>query len=175
MLIEIRRGLWSSSGVQGGEVQMLDAFLLMLLLQARFQSPSCAAGEGWIFILRGADLDKTPRWHNSTDAPPLAPRTAIGAARSLLRQMSGRRLRGAGEREVATSSDRERRPTSRFRVNTAALLRTNHELTCVRHVAQANQVCPPAGSSPNQEAVLSATRDSARLGSGVRQGPAFAN
>jgi hypothetical protein len=76
---------------------MLSAVTFALLLQMRFQSPSCIAGEGWEFLVRGADVDKSPRWSQTSDAPPLAPRTAIRAARSML----GRKgCREAGDWEL---------------------------------------------------------------------------
>ena len=67
---------------------MLTAVLLTVLLQTRLQSPSCIAGEGWEFVLRGRDVDKSPRWSEANDAPPLPARAAIRAARSLLERMS---------------------------------------------------------------------------------------
>ena len=66
---------------------MLSAVMVALLLQMRFQSPSCTAGEGWEFLVRGTDVDKSPRWSETSDAPPLAPRVAIRAARSVLGRM----------------------------------------------------------------------------------------
>lgn len=77
---------------------MLTAILFTLLLQTRFQSPSCIAGEGWEFVVRSRDLEKSPRWHETSDTPPLAPRGAIRAARSLLVRMS---CKAADEWEVA--------------------------------------------------------------------------
>ena len=67
---------------------MFSAVMFALLLQMRFHSPSCSAGEGWAFVVRGPDVDKSPRWAETRDAPPLAPRAAIRAARSLLGRMS---------------------------------------------------------------------------------------
>jgi hypothetical protein len=67
---------------------MLNAVILMLLLQVRFESPGCMAGEGWSFALGARELDSSPRWQESVDEPPLAPRAAIRAARSLLGHMS---------------------------------------------------------------------------------------
>lgn len=67
---------------------MLSAFMFTLLLQMRFQTPSCIAGEGWAFVVRGRDVDKSPRWQETRDAPPLAPRAAIRAARATLGRMS---------------------------------------------------------------------------------------
>lgn len=56
---------------------MLSAVMFALLLQMRFQSPSCIAGEGWEFLVRGTDVDKSPRWSETSDAPPLTPRAAV--------------------------------------------------------------------------------------------------
>ncbi len=67
---------------------MLTAVTLALVLQMRFQSPGCTAGEGWEFVVRGQDLDKSPRWLESSEAPPLPARAAIRAGRSVLRRMS---------------------------------------------------------------------------------------
>lgn len=67
---------------------MISAVLFALLLQMRFQSPSCTASEGWEFVVRSRDVDKTPRWPESHDAPPLAPRAAVRGARIILGQMS---------------------------------------------------------------------------------------
>lgn len=66
---------------------MLHALMLMLLLQTQFQSPSCAAGEAWQFVVRGHEIDKNPRWSERNDRPPLAPRAAVRSARAFLRQM----------------------------------------------------------------------------------------
>lgn len=62
---------------------MLVGVLLTALLQVRFQSPSCVASKGWNFAVRGRDVDKSPRWPETNDAPPLAARVAIRAARSV--------------------------------------------------------------------------------------------
>jgi hypothetical protein len=67
---------------------MIGAVLFALLLQTRIQSPSCTAGEGWQFVVRSRDVDKSPRWIESLDAPPLPPRAAVRAARSMLGKMS---------------------------------------------------------------------------------------
>lgn len=67
---------------------MLSAVMFALLLQMRFQSPGCTVGEGWRFAVRGGDVDRSPRWPDAADAPPLAPRAAIRAARSLLGRLS---------------------------------------------------------------------------------------
>lgn len=67
---------------------MIGAVLFALLLQMRFQSPSCAASEGWEFAAHSRNIDKAPRWPESQDAPPLAPRAAVRAARSMLGKMS---------------------------------------------------------------------------------------
>ena len=67
---------------------MLSTIMFVVLLQMRFQSPGCTAGEGWEFLVRGTDVDTSPRWPETTDAPPLAPRAAIRAARSRLDRMS---------------------------------------------------------------------------------------
>ena len=67
---------------------MLDAFMLTLFLQMQFQSPGCSMGDGWAFVLRGGDVDRSPRWLDTSDAPPLAPRAAVRSARSLLGRMS---------------------------------------------------------------------------------------
>ncbi len=67
---------------------MLSTLMLMLLLQMRFQTPGCKTGEGWEFVVRGQDVDKNPRWLESSEAPPLSARAAIRAGRAVLRQMS---------------------------------------------------------------------------------------
>jgi hypothetical protein len=38
----------------------------------------------WDAVVRAADVDKSPRWRNSDDSPPLAPRAAVRSARRLL-------------------------------------------------------------------------------------------
>jgi hypothetical protein len=78
---------------------MLSAVVFALLLQMRFQSPSCTAGEGWEFVVRARDVERSPRWLETQDAPPLAPRAAIRAARSILGRMS---CKGLEEWELAT-------------------------------------------------------------------------
>lgn len=67
---------------------MFDALLLTLLLQVRYQSPSCMVGEGWSFVVQQTALDKGPPWQERDDAPPLAPRAAIRSARALLVRLS---------------------------------------------------------------------------------------
>ena len=67
---------------------MLLSLMFLLLAQGpRFESPSCSEGLGWEFVLHGRDLDTRPRWRNSDDAPPLAPRAAVRSARALLARM----------------------------------------------------------------------------------------
>lgn len=78
---------------------MLVAVLLVLILQTRLQSPSCTAGEGWELVVRGAGVDKSSRWPDADDAPPLPPRTAVRAARAFLEHMS---CKDAGEWELAS-------------------------------------------------------------------------
>lgn len=77
---------------------MLLAVLLAGLLQTRFQSQSCIAGEGWEFVVRGSEVAKSPRWSDTRDAPPLPPRAAIRAARALLERMS---CKDAGDWELS--------------------------------------------------------------------------
>ena len=90
---------------------MLNAVLFALLLQMRFQSPGCTASEGWEFVVRSRDVATSPRWSESHDAPPLAPRAAVRAAGSILGKMSCKEAEGwelaavalrpvAGERNV---------------------------------------------------------------------------
>ena len=90
---------------------MLATVLLTLLLQMRFQSPGCVAGEGWEFVVRGRDMDKSPRWPEANDAPPLPARAAIRAARSLLSRLSCKdadkwELAAVALRPVAGEQDR---------------------------------------------------------------------
>lgn len=73
---------------------MLTAVIAGLLLQMRFVSPGCAPGDGWEFVVRSRDTAQGPRWTAEADAPPLAPRAAIRAARSLLDRMSCRDAAG---------------------------------------------------------------------------------
>ena len=89
---------------------MLSAVLFTLLMQMRFHSSSCIPGEGWEFVVRGPDVDKSPRWHETSDAPPLAARAAIRAARSTLGRMScteaeGWELAAVALRPVAAEPD----------------------------------------------------------------------
>jgi hypothetical protein len=67
---------------------MLTGLMLTLLLQTQFQSPSCAAGEGWNFVVRGRDIEKSPRWNERESTPPFSPRAAVRSARAFLRQMN---------------------------------------------------------------------------------------
>ena len=73
---------------------MHSAVLFALLLQMRFHSPSCTPSEGWEFVVRSRDVDKSPRWPDSHDAPPLAPRAAVRAARSILGKMPCKEAEG---------------------------------------------------------------------------------
>jgi hypothetical protein len=65
---------------------MLTTLMMTLLLQAFFRSPSGTAGEGWQFVM--AEVNKSPRWRPTSDAPPLTSRAAVRASRSLLHRMS---------------------------------------------------------------------------------------
>jgi hypothetical protein len=67
---------------------MLSAFMMALLVQTHFQSPSCTVGEGWQFVIRPGEADRSPRWQQSNDVPPLTPGAAVRAGRSLLHRMS---------------------------------------------------------------------------------------
>ena len=89
---------------------MLTAVLVTLLLQTRFQSPSCVAGEGWEFVVRSRDLGKSPHWSQANDNPPLAARAAIRAARAVLSRMACKdpdhwELAAVALRPVAGESD----------------------------------------------------------------------
>jgi hypothetical protein len=44
-------------------------------------------GLRWDFVVRAADLDKSPAWAESADSPPLAPRAAVRSARVLLNKL----------------------------------------------------------------------------------------
>lgn len=67
---------------------MLSGLVLAMLLQMRIESVGCGADERWAFVVRGRDVDMSPRWSEASEAPPLAPRAAIRAARSMLGRMS---------------------------------------------------------------------------------------
>jgi hypothetical protein len=65
----------------------LLSLTFVLLLQTRFQSPGCTAGQPWEFRPTEAQLNSSPRWKQGDDNPPLSPRAAERAARSLLQQL----------------------------------------------------------------------------------------
>ena len=67
---------------------MFDVLVLTLLLQVRYQSPSCTVGEGWSFVVQQSSLDNSSLWQEQEDAPRLAPRAAIRSARALLARLS---------------------------------------------------------------------------------------
>jgi hypothetical protein len=68
---------------------MLSAVMFALLLQVRFQSPSCTAGEEWEFVVRGRDVDRSPRWPETQDAlldgTALAPAVGPWASEAMTR------------------------------------------------------------------------------------------
>lgn len=64
--------------------------MMMVLVAAQgpsFTSPACTPGQQWVFVLSGRDVDKSPRWAATADAPPLAPRAAVRSARAFLERM----------------------------------------------------------------------------------------
>jgi hypothetical protein len=69
---------------------MLLAVMLILWLQAPPDGGgvfySYVDGMRWAFAVCAVDVDRSPRWDDSEDAPPLPPRAAVRSARELLRK-----------------------------------------------------------------------------------------
>jgi hypothetical protein len=57
--------------------------ILTLLLQGGVFT-SVAEGQRWTFAVGGPALERSPRWREADDAPPLAARAAIRSARAML-------------------------------------------------------------------------------------------
>lgn len=71
---------------------MLLAILLITTLQSSghdviSQWSSYVLGERWDFTVHRGDAEKSPRWSEFLDDPPLPPRQAIQSAQSLLKRL----------------------------------------------------------------------------------------
>ncbi len=71
---------------------MIPTLLLAVLLQLAEGQPQFSTyiylnGECWVLRVTASDLAATPVWPGKDDSPPLPPRAAIAASRSVLRQL----------------------------------------------------------------------------------------
>lgn len=69
-------------------------FLSMIVLLALQNPPEGGAlfysyvqGKQWEFVIQAADVDRSPRWEDWQDEPPLSPRAAVRSARAVLQKL----------------------------------------------------------------------------------------